>query len=89
MIKKRINLYNKFRDNAPNITNFDAKYPDFTTWDSTFFNNDNSVKSIWNKSLKFVDKTTNKKLWGSDLSDFYCLIIDIFLKNPTFFFVSF
>jgi hypothetical protein len=75
MIKKRINLYNKFRDNAPNITNFDAKYPDFTTWDSTFFNNDNSVKSIWNKSLKFVDKTTNKKLWGSDLSDFYSTFV--------------
>jgi hypothetical protein len=75
MMKKRINLYNKFRDNAPDITKFDAKYPDFTTWDATFFNNEDSVKSIWHKSLKFVDKTTNKKLWGSDLSDFYATFV--------------
>jgi hypothetical protein len=63
----RIKLYNVFRDKAKKqggLSQFDDKYKDFSSWESINFANDNSVKIIWNKSLKDV-------LNPVSLSDFY------------------
>jgi hypothetical protein len=75
MVNKRINLYNKFRNNAAEVSDFDKKYADFTTWDSINFNNPDSVKIIWNKCLKATDKDSGNKFWGTGLNEFYATFV--------------
>jgi hypothetical protein len=63
----RIKLYNDFRNDASEnevLSEFDKKYPDFSSWESKNFTNPTTVKGIWNKSLKNI-------LNPVSLSDFY------------------
>jgi len=70
MQEKRIKLFNKFRDAAINVSDFDKKYKDFSAWENINFKDDTSVQEIWNKSLKGKDKDGNV-LWGDTLKSFY------------------
>jgi hypothetical protein len=63
----RIKLFKDFRSDAKKndvLSEFDKKYRDFSSWESINFANNDSVKSVWNKSLKDI-------LNPVSLSDFY------------------
>jgi peptidoglycan hydrolase-like protein with peptidoglycan-binding domain len=70
---KRIKLYKVFRKVATEnnlLSAFDGVYPDFSTWESTNFKDENSVISIWNKALKaFLEPTSKEDFFGTFACD--------------------
>jgi hypothetical protein len=70
MQEKRINLYNKYRDNASNVNEFDKKYSSYSKWASINFKDKTAVNGIWNKSLKAKDKK-NRNFWDDTEDLFY------------------
>lgn len=70
MEQKRLNLYQKFRNSAADVRDFDKKYPTFRDWVSINFKNDLSVRTLFDKTIKAKDRD-GKSFWGETEESFF------------------